>query len=130
MGYSIPAAIGAKMASPDKTVVAVMGDGAFQMSMMELATMKQNDIDLKLVVIKNGVLGMVREYQHYNCMDRFDCVELCDEPYLDKLSAAYSIPYFHIQTNSDIKRVLTRFLAKDGSALLQVDVDPRDLAKY
>ncbi len=107
-----------------------MGDGAFQMSMMELATMNQHDIKVKLVVIKNGCLGMVREYQHYSCHDRYDCVELGDEPRLDKIAAAYSVPYFHIQTGSDIKRVLSRFLAKDEPALLQVDVDPSDLAKY
>ena len=64
MGYSIPAAMGAKYALKDKQVVAVCGDGSFQMSFMELATMKQHGIKSKIIVLKNNYLGMVREYQH------------------------------------------------------------------
>ena len=100
------------MAAPDRTVIAVMGDGAFQMSMMELATMRQAGVPVKLVVMKNGTLGMVREYQHYHYHDVFDMVELKGDPALSKIAC------------------LPLFLEKEESALLQVDVDPNDLAKF
>ena len=76
MGYSIPAAVGAKTAAPDRQVVAVCGDGSFQMSMMELATMRQHNIPVKIVVLKNNYLGMVREYQHYTYKDNYSVVDL------------------------------------------------------
>ncbi|MBQ7678505.1 MAG: biosynthetic-type acetolactate synthase large subunit [Butyrivibrio sp.] len=130
MGYSIPAAIGAKMAAPDRTVIAVMGDGAFQMSMMELATMRQAGVPVKLVVMKNGTLGMVREYQHYHYHDVFDMVELKGDPALSKIAEAYDMPFYHIETGDQIDACLPLFLEKEESALLQVDVDPNDLAKF
>ena len=130
MGYSLPAAIGAKLAAGDRVVVAVMGDGAFQMSMMELATMRQHEVAVKLVVMKNGTLGMVKEYQHYNYHDKFDMVMLEGDPELSKLAEAYGLPYYHIETGGQIEEVLPLFLKGDESALLQVDVDPSDLAKF
>lgn len=76
MGYSIPAAIGAKRADMNRQVIAVCGDGSFQMSFMELATMQQHHIPIKIVVLKNNFLGMVREYQHYTYHDRYSVVNL------------------------------------------------------
>ncbi len=82
MGYSIPAAMGAKLAAPSKQVLAVIGDGAFQMSMMELATMRQYGINIKIIVMTNGFLGMVREHQHYAYDDTYSMVELKGDPEL------------------------------------------------
>lgn len=78
MGYSIPAAMGAKYVRKEKQVIAVCGDGSFQMSMMEFATMKQHGIKAKVIVLKNSYLGMVREYQHYTYADHYSVVDLSE----------------------------------------------------
>ena len=93
MGYSIPAAMGAKLADKNRQVIAVCGDGSFQMSMMELATMRQYDIPVKIIVLKNTVLGMVREYQHYAYKDNYSVVDLSGSPKLDMIAAAYDMNY-------------------------------------
>ena len=92
MGYSIPAAIGAKKADMSRQVVAVCGDGSFQMSFMELAMMQQHHIPVKIIVLKNNYLGMVREYQHYTYKDRYSVVRLDGSPDLEMIAAAYGIP--------------------------------------
>ena len=92
MGYAVPAALGAKLGAPDRQVVAVCGDGGFQMTMMELATMKQYKVPVKIVVLRNNVLGLVRQYQHFTYQDRFSVIDLGDSiPNLEKLAEAYGI---------------------------------------
>ncbi len=130
MGYSIPAAMGAKLAAPSKQVLAVIGDGAFQMSMMELATMRQYGINIKIIVMKNGFLGMVREHQHYAYDDTYSMVELKGDPELSLIAAAYNMDYMKITGEDDISEKLAEFLADDGAALLEVRVDPMELVKY
>lgn len=76
MGYSIPAAIGVRAALPDTQIVAVCGDGSFQMSLMELATRRQWNLPIKFVIMRNGYLGLVREYQHHTYHDRYSGVSL------------------------------------------------------
>ena len=94
MGYSVPAALGAKLGAPDRQVVAVCGDGGFQMTMMELATMKQYNVPVKIVVLRNNVLGLVRQYQHFTYQDRFSVIDLGDSiPDFRKLAEAYGIRY-------------------------------------
>lgn len=129
MGYSIPAALGAKLANPKKQIVAVMGDGAFQMSMMELATMRQYCVAVKVVVIKNGYLGMVREHQHYAYNDNYSMVELKGDPELSLIAAAYGMDYAKVDGNSDLEKELKAFLSEDSSALMEVIVDPKALTK-
>ncbi len=129
MGYSIPAALGAKLANPKKQIVAVMGDGAFQMSMMELATMRQYGVAVKVVVIKNGYLGMVREHQHYAYNDNYSMVELKGDPELSLIAAAYGMDYAKVDGNSDLEKELKAFLSEDSSALMEVIVDPKALTK-
>ncbi|MBR4831989.1 MAG: biosynthetic-type acetolactate synthase large subunit [Butyrivibrio sp.] len=129
MGYSIPAAMGAKIAGPKKQVVAVMGDGAFQMSMMELATMRQYGVNVKIVVMKNGYLGMVREHQHFAYNDNYSMVELAGDPDLSHIAAAYGMDFEKVDGSSDIEKELKKFLADDKSALMEVDIDPMALTK-
>ena len=129
MGYSIPAALGAKLANPKKQIVAVMGDGAFQMSMMELATMRQYGVAVKVVVIKNGYLGMVREHQHYAYNDNYSMVELKGDPELSLIAAAYGMDYAKVDGNSNLEKELKAFLSEDSSALMEVIVDPKALTK-
>ncbi len=129
MGYSIPAAMGAKLAAKDRQVVAVCGDGSFQMSMMELATMRQHDIPVKIIVLKNNYLGMVREYQHYTYKDHYSVVDLSGSPDLEKLSAAYALPFLRLSDMENVEGVLDEFLKEDRSVLLECLIDPYDLVK-
>ncbi|MDE7251812.1 MAG: biosynthetic-type acetolactate synthase large subunit [Acetatifactor sp.] len=129
MGYSIPAAMGAKIAAPDKQVIAVCGDGSFQMSMMELATMRQHKVPVKIIVLKNNYLGMVREYQHYTYKDNYSVVDLSGSPDLEKLAAAYEMPFLRLCDMSRAEETIDAFLAKDESMLLECLIDPMDLVK-
>lgn len=129
MGYSIPAAMGAKLADPSRQVIAVCGDGSFQMSMMELATIKQLDIPVKIVVMKNNYLGMVREYQHFTYKDNYSVVELNDYPNLSKLSDAYDMDYIKVTNNSEIESGVNKLFDSANSCILEVLIDPMDIVK-
>lgn len=129
MGYSIPAAMGAKLADKKKQVIAVCGDGSFQMSMMELATMRQHDIPVKIVVLKNNFLGMVREYQHYTYKDHYSVVDLSGSPDLEKLSAAYGMKFLRLKTMDRAQETLDDFLKNDESVLLECIINPMDLVR-
>lgn len=128
MGYSIPAAMGAKKALGDEAmVVAVCGDGSFQMSFMELATMNQHNINTKVIVLKNTYLGMVRQYQHFNYNDNYSVVDLSGSPDLEKLAEAYSLPFMRIYDMTDIEKKIDEFLNTPGSGLMECIIDPMDL---
>lgn len=129
MGYSIPAAMGAKVADMSKQVIAVCGDGSFQMSMMELATLCQHDIPLKIIVFKNNYLGMVREYQHYTYKDHYSVVDLSGSPDLEKLSAAYGISFLRLKNMEGVNECIDKFLAEKGTMILECMIDPMDLVK-
>ncbi len=129
MGYSIPAAMGAKVAAMDRQVIAVCGDGSFQMSMMELATMRQHRIPVKIIVLKNNYLGMVREYQHYTYKDSYSVVDLSGSPDLEKLAAAYDLPFLRLVNMERAEEVIDSFLKNDESILLECLIDPMDLVK-
>ncbi len=129
MGYSIPAAMGAKLAAPDRQVVAVCGDGSFQMSMMELATMRQFHVPVKIIVLKNNFLGMVREFQHYTYKDNYSVVDLSGSPDLEKLSSAYDMKFMRLHTMERAQETIEEFLKKDESVLLECIIDPMDLVK-
>ncbi len=129
MGYSIPAALGAKLGCPERQSVAVCGDGSFQMSMMELATMCQHHVPVKIVVMKNGYLGMVREYQQNSCGGRYSVVDLSGSPDLSKIAEAYGIPFIRIHTMDEADAAIDRLLANDESVLMECVIDPMDVVK-
>ncbi len=129
MGYSIPAAMGAKQADKSRQVVAVCGDGSFQMSFMELATIRQHNIPIKIIVLKNNYLGMVREYQHYTYQDRYSMVSLDGSPDLKMIAAAYDMPFRRIRTMDEIEAKIKEFLAVEGSGLMECIIDSYDLVK-
>ena len=130
MGYSIPAGIGAKLQNPDKEVVAVCGDGSFQMSMCELATMRQHGVKLKVIVMKNSYLGMVREYQHFTYQDNYSVVDLTGSPNLKKLASAYDMDCIEVKTMDEVDEAINRFLSTDDAILMECCVDPMDLVRY
>ena len=126
MGYAVPAAIGAKLGAPEKQVVAVCGDGGFQMTMMELATMKQYNVPVKIVVLRNNVLGLVRQYQHFTYQDRFSVIDLGDSiPDFSKIAEAYGIRYQQIAAVEDMDSGIEQLLADKESVLLEVIIDPK-----
>lgn len=129
MGYSIPAAMGAKYANPDKQVVAVCGDGSFQMSMMELATMRQYHIPSKIIVLKNTVLGMVREYQHFTYKDHYSVIDLSGSPDLEKIAAAYDMKFIRLENMEHADQAITDFLSGDEAVLMECVIDPMDIVK-
>ena len=129
MGYSIPAAMGAKYANKNKQVIAVCGDGSFQMSMMELATMKQHGIRSKIIVLKNTVLGMVREYQHFQYEDHYSVVDLTGSPDLSKIAEAYEMPFIRVTNMGQAEQAIEQFLANDESVLMECVIDPMDLVR-
>ena len=127
MGYSIPAAMGVKVACPDKQVVAVCGDGSFQMSMMELATMRQHDIHTKIVVLKNNFLGMVRQYQHFTYKDNYSMVEMSGDPDLSMIAEAYGMKFIRLENMQRADECISELLRDDVSVLMECDIDPMDL---
>ena len=130
MGYSIPAAaLGVKVAVPDRQVVAVCGDGSFQMSMMELATMRQFHVPVKIIVLKNNFLGMVREFQHYTYKDNYSVVDLSGSPDLEKLSSAYDMKFMRLHTMEGAQETIEEFLSGNESVLLECIIDPMDLVR-
>ncbi len=128
MGYSVPAAMGAKLAEPDRQVVAVCGDGAFQMCMMELGTMRQYNVPVKIAVIRNNVLGLVRQFQHFTYKDRFSVIDLTGSPDLESIAAAYGMKFLHLNDEAKMEETVKAFLENDESVLLQCDVDPNEVA--
>ncbi len=129
MGYSIPAAMGAKLADKSRQVVAVCGDGSFQMSMMELATIRQHDIPVKIVVLKNNYLGMVREYQHFTYKDHYSVVDLSGSPDLEKIAEAYGMKFLRMETMEQCDEKIEAFLDGDVSVLMECLIDPMDTVK-
>lgn len=124
MGYGLPAAIGASCAQHDLPVVAIMGDGSFQMDMVELGTMKQYGIPVKMVLFKNDRLGMVHELQYLNYNSNFQMVDITGGPDFCKLAEAYGIRTGEISENSEIDGAIADMLSDDKSYFLVVNVNP------
>lgn len=124
MGYSIPCAVGAKCAAPHRQVCAVCGDGSFQMSMMELATICQERLDVKIIVMRNTRLGMVRELQDNHYKGNHSAVYLDGSPDFVKLAAAYGIPARSVSSNEEAEGAINEMLDTGGPYLLQCVVQP------
>ena len=123
MGYSVPAAIGAKMADNSRATVAICGDGAFQMSFMELATAVQFGVDIKVVVMTNNRLGMVRELQTNGYHDRQTAVFLDGSPDFIKLAEAYGIPAMRVYDDDTMEKGVKMLAEHKGICLVEVVVD-------
>ena len=123
MGYSVPAAVGAKMAAPDKEVVVICGDGSFQMQMMELATIVQENIAVKIIIMRNNRLGMVRELQTKAYKDQQIAVRLTDgNPDFAMLAKAYGIDSMSVSNMSEAEEAIGKLAASDKPFLLEVNV--------
>ncbi len=123
MGYSLPAALGVKAAAPDRQTIVVCGDGSFQMSFNELATLNSQGSDIKIVMIENQVLGLVNEIQKTTYNGPFG-VSLTGAPDFETLADAYQIAHARIRQDSEIDAAIEAMLAHDGPYLLCCNVDP------
>ncbi|MGC4014084.1 MAG: biosynthetic-type acetolactate synthase large subunit [Luteolibacter sp.] len=122
MGFGFPAAIGAQLAHPKKTVISISGDGGFQMTLFELATAQIHKLPIKIVVLNNHYLGMVRQWQELFFDNRESGVDLIGNPDFCKLAAAYGIPSVHIKRPADVTRMLEKALAyNDGPILIHAE---------
>lgn len=126
MGYGLPAAIGAKIARPEATVVNVSGDGSFMMNVQELATLKRYGIDVRIVLLDNSMLGMVRQWQALFFDGKYSEVDLADNPDFAKVAEAFGIRARAIERPDQVGDGLDWLLAPEGPALLHVKIDPEE----
>lgn len=125
MGFCLPAAMGAKLGQPDKTVIAVIGDGGFQMTLQELGTIAQYNIPVKIVVLNNNFLGMVRQWQELFFESRYSFTNM-HSPDFVKLAAAYDIHGERSNTLKGLDQAVKNMLEHDGPYLLEVTVEKED----
>lgn len=124
MGYSLPCGIGAKLASPESLVISVCGDGAFQMSMMELATLVQHNVPVKIILMTNTRLGMVRELQTKNYADNQVAVHLDGNPDFIKLADAYGIATYRLDSPENEDMVIDRLINDKEAFFVECIVSP------
>lgn len=121
MGFGLPAAIGAKVANPDKTVIVFMGDGGFQMNIQELGTILQSNVGVKMVLMNNSWLGMVRQWQELFYDKRYSFTHLAN-PDFQKVAQAYGIPSARVTSLDDLDGAIEQMLSTDGAFLLEACV--------
>lgn len=122
MGYGLPAAVGAKVANPDKTVIAFMGDGGFQMNMQELGTVMENQIGVKMVLMNNCWLGMVRQWQELFYDQRYSFTRL-HNPDFQLVAKAYGIPSVRVTSLEELDQAIEKMLSTDGPFFLEACVE-------
>ncbi|AMW31580.1 biosynthetic-type acetolactate synthase large subunit [Arthrospira platensis] len=123
MGYGLPAAVGVKVAHPDDTVICISGDGSFQMNMQELGTIAQYGIGVKVIILNNGWLGMVRQWQHMFYNDRYEATNLEDgTPEFARLADVYGIEAMTVRLRSDLPKAIAKALSHNGPMILDVRV--------
>jgi acetolactate synthase-1/2/3 large subunit len=122
MGYGLPAAIGAQFADRQSTVINVTGDGSFMMNAQELATIRRYNLPLKLIILDNQCLGMVRQQQELFYNNRESQIDLDDNPDFVAMARAFDIPSLHIERTDQIRRGIETILAYDGPMLLHVAI--------
>lgn len=121
MGFALPAAIGAKFGAPKKPVIAIIGDGGFQMTLQELGTILQSEVDVKIVILNNRFLGMVRQWQQLFFEKRYSFTHMVS-PNFTALAQAYSISAKKVEAREELKENLLKMLNHDGPYLLEVMV--------
>jgi acetolactate synthase I/II/III large subunit len=121
MGFALPAAIGAKFGAPHRTVVAIIGDGGFQMTLQELGTIMQSGIDIKIMILNNQFLGMVRQWQQLFNDKRYSFVNMTSPDFV-MLAKSYGIAGQKVEQRENLKQALTTMLNHKGSYLMEVMV--------
>jgi acetolactate synthase I/II/III large subunit len=125
MGFALPAGVGAKVARPDAEVWVVVGDGGFQMTMAELATIVQENLKVNIAIINNGFLGMVRQWQEFFYDRNYEATPLLN-PDFSKLAQAYGIKTFVVDKRADVVPTVRAAQAHDGPVLIDFKVEQED----
>jgi acetolactate synthase-1/2/3 large subunit len=125
MGFALPAAIGAKMAQPDSEVWVIVGDGGFQMTMCELATIIQERLDINIAIINNGFLGMVRQWQEFFYQKNYQATPLLS-PDFSVLASAYGIKSSPVANRADVLPAVRAARAHQGPVLIDFQVEQED----
>ena len=126
MGFGLPAAIGASMGAPDRTVCLFVGDGGLQMTVQELGTIMEHNVSVKIVLLNNNFLGNVRQWQTLFFHNRYSQTHLVNPDFVS-LAAAYGIKGEDVATREELPAAIDRMLAHDGTYILNVDIDPADM---
>jgi acetolactate synthase-1/2/3 large subunit len=125
MGFGVPAALGAAIASPDRVVLAIVGDGGFQMTCQELGTIAQESAAVKIVILNNNFLGMVRQWQELFFDSRYSFVHL-NNPDFVKLSESFGIPAKKVVERSELEQTIEWMLKTEGPCLVEVVVETEE----
>jgi acetolactate synthase-1/2/3 large subunit len=125
MGFGFPAAIGAQVGNPERVVIDIAGDGSIQMNIQELATIASYQLPVKIIILNNGYLGMVRQWQEFFFEKRYSEVAL-NNPDFAKVAEAYGIKAYTVKKPEELKRMLTAVLNHPGPALLNCLVHPEE----
>jgi acetolactate synthase-1/2/3 large subunit len=125
MGFGLPAAIGAKLGNPEQTVVAIIGDGGFQMTIQELGTILQSQVDVKIMILNNNFLGMVRQWQQLFFDRRYSFTEIVN-PNFTAIAKGYSIEAIKITERGELDQALDNMLNSKGAFLLEVVVEQEE----
>lgn len=125
MGYGVPAGIGACLARPGERVITVSGDGSIMMNIQELATIKRYGLDLKILLVDNASLGMVRQWQQLFHGERYSEVDLSDNPDFVEVARSFGIPGFRITRREEVDEAIGRLLNTSGPLLAHVCIDPK-----
>ena len=126
MGFGLPAAIGAQVANPNKKVLAVVGDGGFQMTFQELMLIKEYKLPVKIFIINNSYLGMVRQWQELFHEKRYSSVDLSYNPDFIKIGEAYGIKSIQLKNKKDLKKHLKKILESDEAVLVECIVEKEE----
>lgn len=122
MGFGLPAAVGAQLGLTGDNVILVTGDGSFQMNMQELATIVEQELPIKIIILNNQVLGMVRQLQEFYCQGRYMATEFKFNPDFVALARAYGIGGYNITNEEELETVLPEALAQSGPAIIDCRV--------
>ena len=123
MGFGLPAALGAKVAKPEKTVINFTGDGSILMNIQELMTAVESKIAVVNIILNNQFLGMVRQWQQLFFQERYSETTLTDNPDFLTLASAFGIPGQHITRKDQVEAALDTMLSSEGPYLLHVSID-------
>jgi acetolactate synthase-1/2/3 large subunit len=126
MGFGLPAAIGAQIARPDNMVIAVSGDGSIMMNIQELATIRRNNLPVKILILDNQRLGMVRQWQQLFFEGRYSETNLSDNPDFVQLAAVFGIPGQTITHASDVDSAVDALVASEGPYILHACIDDKE----
>jgi acetolactate synthase-1/2/3 large subunit len=125
MGFGLPAAIGARFGCADRHVIAIIGDGGIQMTIQELGTIMQTEVDVKIVILNNEYLGMVRQWQQLFHDKRYSFVDITSPDYVT-VANGYNIAAKKVSERKDLKKTIQEMINHKGSYLLEVVVAKED----